>query len=222
MAWPVLKVRVSVVSEKRKLPEGVKLTTIDLLRHGVCEGGEIFRGSTDVPLIEKGWEQMRHSLQPYEGWDCVVSSSLRRCRAFAEKFSEEKALPLKVNSAFQEIHFGDWEGQKISDIEREHGASLWRFWNDPEFFSPPNGETMQAFRARVLQAAQSILAEHSGQHILLISHGAVIRTLLCEWLQMPLSAFSTIAVPYAGLSRMRIYQRGDEKPWPQFVFHRGE
>ncbi len=210
------------MSEKRKLPDGVRLTTIDLLRHGVCEGGEIFRGSTDVPLIEHGWEQMRNSLQPYSGWDCVVSSSLRRCRLFAEQFSVENKLPLKVNPSFQEIHFGDWEGQKIVDIERDHGASLWRFWNDPEFFSPPNGETMQAFRARVLQAAQDVLAEHAGQHILLISHGAVIRTLLCEWLKMPLSAFSTIAVPYAGLSRMRIYQRGDEKPWPQFVFHRGE
>ena len=210
------------MSEKRKLPAGVKLTTIDLLRHGICEGGEIFRGSTDVPLIEKGWQQMRNSLQPYTGWDCIVSSSLQRCRLFAEKFSAEKELPLQVSSALEEIHFGDWEGQKITDIEREHGASLWRFWNDPEFFLPPNGETMQAFRQRVLHAAENILAEHSGRHILLISHGAVIRTLLCEWLQMPLSAFSTIAVPYAGLSRMRIYRRGDDKPWPQFVFHRGE
>jgi alpha-ribazole phosphatase len=210
------------VSEKRKLPDGVKLTTIDLLRHGECEGGEIFRGSTDVPLIEKGWEQMRNSLQPYSGWDCVVSSSLQRCRLFAEKFTSERELPLKVNSSLTEIHFGDWEGKKITDVEREHGASLWRFWNDPERFSPPNGESMQLFRERVLQATATILDEHIGQHILLISHGAVIRTLLCEWLQMPLSAFSTIAVPYAGLSRMRIYQRGEEKPWLQFVFHRGE
>jgi broad specificity phosphatase PhoE len=210
------------VSEQRPLPEGVELTTIDLLRHGVCEGGEIFRGSTDVPLIEKGWEQMAASLEPYDGWDCIVSSSLQRCRLFAEKFSAERELPLQVSSNFTEIHFGDWEGQKIADIEREHGASLQRFWQNPERFSPPNGETMQAFRDRVNEAATTALTEHRGKHLLLITHGAVIRTLLCEWLQMPLTAFSTISVPYAGLSRMRIYQRGDEKPWLQFVFHRGE
>jgi broad specificity phosphatase PhoE len=210
------------VSEKRALPEGVKLTTVDLLRHGACEGGEIFRGSTDVPLLEQGWQQMRVSLQAYAGWNCVISSSLQRCRSFAEQFSEENALPLQVDANLAEIHFGDWEGRKIADIERDHGASLWRFWNDPECNSPPNGETMQAFRERVLQAATAILRENSGKHILLITHGAVIRTLLCEWLQMPLTAFSKIAVPYAGLSRMRIYQRGDEKPWPQFVFHKGE
>ena len=198
------------------------LTTIDLLRHGACEGGEIFRGSTDVPLTESGWQQMRAALEPHSGWDCIVSSSLQRCRRFAEQFATANTLPLHVDGALREIHFGDWEGQKIADIERDHGTSLWRFWNDPECFSPPNGEPMTVFRERVLQAAGELLHEHGGRHILLISHGAVIRTLLCEWLQMPSTAFSRIAVPYAGLSRIRIYQRGDERPWPQFVFHRGE
>lgn len=197
-------------------------TTIDLLRHGACEGGEIFRGSTDVPLTVQGWEQMRASLSTHSGWDCVVSSNLQRCKNFAAQFAEKNNLPLHFDARFREIHFGDWEGQKIADVERDHGTSLWKFWNDPECFTPPNGEAMLDFRERVLDAAHAILDEHRGKHILLISHGAVIRTLLCEWLQMPMTAFSKIAVPYAGLSRVRLYRRGEEKPWPQFVFHRGE
>lgn len=200
----------------------IQVTTIDLLRHGACEGGEIFRGSTDVALTEAGWQQMHAALDGHDGWDCVISSPLQRCSKFAEQFAAQKNLPLHLDERFREIHFGDWERRKIADIERDHGTSLWQFWNDPACFSPPNGETMQDFRERVLLAIQSISHEHTGKHILLISHGAVIRTLLCEWLQMPLTAFSKIAVPYAGLSRMRLYRRGDEKPWPQFVFHRGE
>ena len=31
----------------------VQRSRIDLLRHGACEGGEIFRGSTDVALSEE-------------------------------------------------------------------------------------------------------------------------------------------------------------------------
>ena len=204
------------------MSSGTDKTTIDLLRHGACEGGEIFRGSTDVPLTAQGWEQMHTALIAHDGWECVVSSSLQRCRNFATQFAEKKNLPLHVDERFREIHFGDWEGQKIADVERDHGTSLWRFWNDPECFTPPNGESMLDFRARVLDAANAIVQEHSGKHILLISHGAVIRMLLCEWLQMPMTAFSNIAVPYASLSRVRLYQRGDEKLRPQFVFHRGE
>lgn len=202
--------------------EDIKVTTIDLLRHGACEGGEIFRGSTDVALTKTGWQQMQDALSVHKGWECVVTSPLQRCQKFAAHFAEENNLPLRISEQFREIHFGDWEGKKIADIERDHGTSLWRFWNDPECFSPPNGEPMLSFRERVLAATSGVLREQRGKHILLISHGAVIRTLLCEWLQMPMTAFSKIAVPYAGLSRVRLYQRGEEKPWPQFVFHRGE
>lgn len=197
-------------------------TTVDLLRHGACEGGEIFRGSTDVPLTPQGWAQMHTALEQHVGWECVVVSSLQRCKNFAIQFSEKNNLPLHVDERLREIHFGEWEGQKIVDVERDHGTSLWKFWNDPECFTPPSGESMQAFRERIVGAAKDILHEHRGKHILLITHGAVIRMLLCEWLQMPMTAFSSIAVPYAGLSRVRLYQRGDEKPRPQFVFHRGE
>ena len=200
----------------------VLTTTIDLLRHGACEGGEIFRGSTDVPLTDTGWEQMHAALREHSGWDCVVTSSLQRCRNFALQFAQRQSLPVQVDERFREIHFGDWEQRLIADVEREHGPSLSRFWKDPECFTPPNGEPMPAFRARITGAAESVIHEHAGKHILLITHGAVIRMLLCEWLQMPMTAFSKIAVPYAGLSRVRLYRRGDEKPWPQFVFHRGE
>ena len=44
-------------------------TLIDILRHGQCEGGEIYRGSTDVPLTDLGWQQMRNAVASHNGWD---------------------------------------------------------------------------------------------------------------------------------------------------------
>jgi broad specificity phosphatase PhoE len=199
----------------------VKSTTIDLLRHGACEGGEIFRGTTNVMLTEMGWQQMRESLAPYNGWNCVVSSSLQRCRDFAEQFAQNNSLPVCIEPDFREFHFGDWEGQRIADIERDYGDLLRNFWNDPLKFSPPNAESLTEFRARVIPKAEQMLRDYRGQHILLISHGAVIRMLLCEWLQMSMQAFSTFAVPYASLSRVRIYHFDDKPDWLQLVFHRG-
>jgi broad specificity phosphatase PhoE len=200
----------------------VPTTTIDLLRHGACEGGEIFRGSTDVALSELGWSQMRQSLAEQSGWQRVIASSLQRCRLFAEQFAAANALPFAANDALREIDFGAWEGKKIVDVQRDYGAELRQFWDNPAQFTPPAGEPMALFRERVVRAADTILSEHRGEHVLLIAHGAVIRMLLCEWLQMPMTAFSNIAVPYAGLSRVRIYHRDNDKPWLQLVFHRGE
>jgi broad specificity phosphatase PhoE len=73
-----------------------------------------------------------------------------------------------------------------------------------------------------MNAADKILREHRGEHVLLISHGAVIRMMLCEWLQMSMNAFSTFSVPYASLSRIRIYHTDNKPDWLQLVFHRGE
>ena len=202
--------------------DNLHITTVDLLRHGACEGGEIFRGSTDVPLTETGWQQMRDTVAAHSGWQRVVCSPLQRCRRFAEYLAEREALPLEICDPLRELHFGDWEGRRIVDVQSEHGASLRSFWSNPTHFTPPNGEPMVQFRERVVRATDEILERHRGQHLLLIAHGAVIRQLLCEWLQMPMTAFSNIAVPYAGLSRIRIYYRDDAEPWLQLVLHQGE
>lgn len=199
-----------------------QITTIDLLRHGACEGGEIFRGSTDVVLTDHGWKQMRGALAGEAGWQRVISSPLLRCRLFAEQWSGEHGLPLRICEELREISFGDWEGQPYGLIEREQGELLRAFWDDPLRVTPPNGEPMAAFRERVRAAAAALLEEHAGEHLLLVVHGAVIRLLLCEWLEMSMTAFSNIAVPYGALSRIRIYRREDARPWLQLCFHRGE
>jgi alpha-ribazole phosphatase len=198
------------------------VTTIDLLRHGACEGGEIFRGSTDVPLTEAGWQQMHAALVGQGGWQQVFSSSLQRCRKFAEQIAATQALPLQVLDDLQELHFGDWEGCRLIDIEREEGATLQSFWRDPTLVTPPNGEPMSAFRERVLRGVEAIVRAHAGQHVLIVTHGAVIRLLLCEWLQMRMTAFSNIAVPYAAFSRVRIFYRDGFEPWVQLCLHKGE
>jgi len=199
-----------------------RITTIDLLRHGACEGGEIFRGSTDVALSESGWQQMHAALVEETGWRRIFTSPLQRCRVFAEQLAETRELPLHVVDDLRELHFGDWEGRRLQDIEREESATLQQFWRDPMQVTPPNGEAMADFRQRVLNAAEQIINAHAGEHILVIAHGAVIRMLLGEWLQMAMTAFSNIAVPYAGFSRVRIFYREGFEPWVQLCVHRGE
>ena len=197
------------------------VTTIDLLRHGQCQGGEIFRGSTDVALTDHGWEQMRQSTQELMPWDQVVSSPLLRCRQFAEQLAEQRALPLKTFDAFREIHFGDWEGRPHLEIQKNNGELLKQFWSDPLNCTPPNGEAITDFQVRVMGCFDQLLAQHRGQHWLLVSHGAVMRIVMCSLLNMPLTSISNIAIPYACLTRFCIYETQGEPPWVQLCFHRG-
>lgn len=194
-------------------------TTIDLLRHGACEGGEIFRGSTDVPLTAAGWAQMRATLARHGGWQRVICSSLQRCRDFGTDVANQLELPVHHEAGLREISFGEWEGRLIADVEREQGDRLRAFWNDPVRNTPPGGEPIVALRDRVMPVMERLQRDHAGEHLLVVTHGAVIRLLMCEWLGMPYSAFSRIAVPYASLTRFRLYRAPGHSPWLQLLFH---
>ena len=88
--------------------EKVKVTTVDLIRHGEPVGGRKYRGQIDDPLSEKGWAQMRNAVGDFCPWQCVISSALLRCAAFAQELAQRHALPLILDERLKEIGFGAW------------------------------------------------------------------------------------------------------------------
>ena len=68
--------------------------SLDMLRHGVTDGGPGFRGSSADALTEQGRQQMQLALAGKGGWDLVISSPLQRCESFAREFAEANGLPL--------------------------------------------------------------------------------------------------------------------------------
>ncbi len=199
------------------------VTTLDLLRHGTCEGGEIYRGSTDVLLSERGWQQMnealagecRHTDTP--PWQHIVSSPLQRCRLFAQTKADEYALPLDIVDDFREMHFGDWEGQDIAHISEQHPEAVAAFYNNPAHVSPPNGESIAQLQARMLPALDQLLEQHRGKHLLLVQHGVTIRALIGWALNMDLNHVTRIDIPYAGISRINVYHHATEN-FPRLIF----
>ena len=169
---------------------------ITLLRHGQVKGGKRFRGSTDDPLTPKGFDQMRAATKDPFTCDLVISSPLRRCAAFASELSHKKYVPLLIEPRLTEIHFGDWEGRTSKQIFDETPKALQQFWSDPQKYPPPKGERLLDFRARVLAAFLELLEHHQDQHILLVTHGGVIRILQCHIQNIPLAKILELEVGY--------------------------
>ncbi|NKB35544.1 MAG: histidine phosphatase family protein [Gammaproteobacteria bacterium] len=197
------------------------ITTIDLLRHGECEGGEIFRGTTDVALTDEGWKNMQRVIeqqQPEENWDHVISSPLLRCRLFSESLNELHQIPLNIEDNFREMHFGDWEGKEVQTIWAKEKEKVESIYSSPHTFQAPNGEAMTDFGARVISSTEKVLQEHKGKHILLPQHGGTIRVVLTHLLSMPLSSMSRFHIPYACFSRIQIHHAGETEQ-VNLVFH---
>ena len=139
-------------------------TTIDFIRHGEPEGGSYFRGnSIDDPLSEKGWAQMRAAVGDACPWTTIVSSPLQRCYAFAELFSQQHSLPLRVDERLKEVGFGDWEGSTRAQVKAKNMSQYQAFYSDPVNHCPPGAEPLEEFFARVSQAIEMIVANYSSQ-----------------------------------------------------------
>lgn len=183
-------------------------TRIDLLRHGRCEGGDIFRGSTDVALTAEGLASMRAQIARHAAppWQRIVSSPLQRCRSFAEETAQQLALPLAVDPDLREMHFGDWEGREIAELwEADPQLKLWS--QDPGRHSVPGGETLAAFAERVNRALENLLASHKGEHLLVITHGGVIRLLLTQAQSLARNQLREMEVPYAHIAQLEYRDR---------------
>ncbi len=183
-------------------------TRIDLLRHGACEGGEIFRGRTDVPLSAKGRAQMNLALCTPEPWTQVYTSPLQRCARFAQDYAAQHALPCEPLDDLREMDFGHWDGRNKDEIWREYEDQVKEFYRDPETFSPPGGESTQALQVRVLGVWHRLLRQQASGRLLVVTHGGVLRVLLSHVLQVPLANAGNIHLPYAVRLSIAVTQHG--------------
>lgn len=146
--------------------------TLYLVRHDDVGKTGICYGQTDFAPL-RPYPETAQAIKPLlpEQPSQVISSPLIRCQGLARALYP--SLPITLEPAFQEIHFGDWENTPWQSIER----SLIDDWaKTPLAFTFPNGESTDAFAQRVRQAARA-LANIQADTVL-VTHAGVIRLLL--------------------------------------------
>ncbi len=189
------------------MPESIS-TVVDLLRHGECEGGAIFRGSLDVALAEHGRARMQAQADTQPDWQHIIASPLRRCRFFADQLAAARGLAIDIDDRLRETHFGRWEGRSVADVWADDASAAQAWFNDPERNGPPGGEPLTDLRSRARAAFNDAVNTHAGRHVLLVTHGGLMRALLADLLDMPGAAMHRIEVPYACLTRLRVVRDG--------------
>ena len=181
---------------------------LDLLRHGETELGGGLRGSLDDALTAKGWAQMRAAVVAQGPWDRVVSSPLQRCARFAEELGAQLKVPVSLEKDLQELHFGAWEGQSAAALMETDAEALGLFWADPYSFTPPQGEPVSDFSARVLGAVARLHQAYAGERVLLVSHGGVMRLLLARARGLPREQLLNVEVGHGALFSLHVAADG--------------
>lgn len=145
-------------------------------------------------------------------WDRVISSPLSRCAECARDFAHRRSLPLSFEPRLKEMHFGAWEGRSAAELMETDAEALGRFWADPVHNPPPGGEPLAQFQARALDAWNDIVADRHGRSVLVITHGGVIRVLLCHVRGVPLARWHEFEVEHGQLHGLRVGSDGLARP----------
>lgn len=182
--------------------------TIFLVRHGETDGNKDrrFIGSTDLPLNSAGREQVS-SLKPLIGridiGRCICSPYLR-CRETAGILLRDSSLNVSTDERIKEADFGKWEGLTFSEISASYPEDVRRLMAFDDKFTFPQGETLRDFLARIRSFALHI-DDSRDDRVLIVTHGGVIRFLLCHWLQLNLRHHVIFDVALAALTTVRLY-----------------
>jgi probable phosphoglycerate mutase len=151
------------------------MTRIALIRHGSTAWNKEGRaqGSTDIPLDEDGCIQAQKlGLRlSDEHWDIVYTSQLSRAYQTGSIIAAQLGIPAVFqDDRLREVSGGLTEGTLESERIAKWGAD----WRQLEL----GMETEAAVHDRGLAFFDDLLEEHSGKHILIVSHGSFIRHLL--------------------------------------------
>ena len=157
---------------------------LHLIRHGETNWNSERRvqGQSESVLTDLGIEQAKslgERIQHIE-FDAIYCSSSVRTRQTAEHAFPAWSKPITYLDSLREIHMGEWEGRLYADIEAETPDSFRHFWHEPHKFDVAGAETFYELQARAMAAIATIQANHANERVALVSHGALIKSVLAH------------------------------------------
>lgn len=165
-----------------------------IVRHGesVSNVDKIISGQHDeVPLTAVGHEQAREAGRQLSGLLSgpvrIVSSPLERARDTAKHIASALGVPhghIIFEPDLVERSFGSLEGSSGDELHKRTKRGT-----DPDW-RPDGGESLNDVQARALPVIDRIHSENPDHHIVIVSHGHTLKTILNRHLGTWLSRYT--------------------------------
>lgn len=184
-----------------------------LVRHGHVEGiqPERFRGRTDVALSAEGRKQAIATA------GCIASrcrpaiiytSPLQRCVETASQIAEACGIALTVQDDLNDLDYGSWQWHLHTEV-RAKWPGLFDCWlTAPHLVRFPEGESLQDLLARSANVVRMALKRHAVDTVVLVSHDSVIRAMLLQLLDQPISAYWRLSPAPCSISEVDVLGHG--------------
>lgn len=164
-----------------------------ITRHGETDWNAdgVLQGWIDVPINQRGHEQADELAEQFKdaGFSIVYSSPLIRAKETAEKIAAALALPPPLlHDGLKERYFGVIQGIPKSELAELNPILFQNISSRNPATDFEQGESMDDFASRVLNAIMDIAGNHAGQRTLVITHGWVMDVITRHIRGLPRSA----------------------------------
>jgi broad specificity phosphatase PhoE len=188
--------------------------TLYFLRHGqtTLSRDDNFCGSgLDPELTAEGLQMAQAFTRRYQSmsWAAIYASSLQRTIQTARPLCDVLRLKLEARDDLQEIAYGKWEGLSKETVAQKYQDDYVKWLADAARYAPTGGELATTVAERALRVIHEIRERFTDGNVLVVSHKATIRILLCSLLGIDLGGFRyRLACPVASLSTVEFTANG--------------
>jgi probable phosphoglycerate mutase len=173
----------------------IDMLSLYLVRHGQTDYSlnNRFCGAIDPPLNEHGLAMAEALGARYGGepWAGIWCSPQVRARQTALPTATRAHKELILDDGLREIGYGEWEGRPEEEVARVDAARFHAWSAHPGHVAPPGGESGLAIASRALGALERIKQAHPSGKVLIVSHKATLRVLVCALLGIDVDLFRT-------------------------------
>ena len=187
---------------------------LHLLRHGQTpySRDNAFCGAgLDPELTPEGLAMAKAFAAAYRttAWSAVFASPLRRTVSTAQPLCEAIGAKMELRDDLKEIHYGQWEGKSVETVNRDYHDDYIRWSADPAWNAPTGGELAVAIARRTFQVIEEIKQRFTAGNVLIVSHKATIRIILCSLLGIDVGRFRyRLACPVGSVSVVEFTSEG--------------
>jgi len=187
--------------------------TLYFVRHGETQASRTggYCGVLDVNLTPEGRQMAEQFAAAYKSlaWAAVFCSPMRRTVNTARPLCRAVGLEMQLRDGLKEIAYGQWEGRRRAEINREFHDDYVRWLADPGWNAPTGGEKGVDIARRSAMVLDEIERTCPAGNVLVVSHKATTRIMLCSLLGIDVGRFrDRIGMPVASLSIVEMTDQG--------------
>jgi probable phosphoglycerate mutase len=187
-------------------------TTLCLVRHGETAWNAEGRvqGQLDIPLNATGLAQARAvaSVLKNESFASIYSSDLIRTQQTAQPVADLQKKKIILDKNLRERDYGAFQGMTYTEASVRIPEGYARFKAKDPAYDFGSGESLSRFNERALACIRDLAEKHSGESLLVVTHGGVLEMVYRHATGRGLSTPRDFEIPNAAINRVEISTAG--------------